>query len=201
MARTAPSLPSRTRLKRALEVASAVRSLASSHPAQLLELSWDDFVAAVQLLTPQSYGNHIEAYLRARFGWSKLPHRLGQGDAFCEEVGHIEIKVSLITDHNPVANFVQLRPHSNLDAYCLVVIDTRDPSYPTTVFWLSDIQMREELAECGMVAHGRRRSGTTKRTEWVIRLRWDSADPNLRRWLETYSSPLARRLETCPEAA
>lgn len=153
---------------------------------------WPLFARKMRMLTPQSYGARFEAYFTNHFGWDKTHPSDARGDIVVTaddgtQTYH-EVKVTLITGSNRTANFVQIRPHHDVDGYHLFVVDTT-ADYRVTHYKLTKDQMRAELDRIGSLAHGTKgaRSANTGPIEHAIRLLWDSAAKE--RWDAAYSVP------------
>lgn len=145
---------------------------------------WPLFIRKMRALTPQSYGVRVQNWLARFYGWQSVPGRLDRGDVVDAGGAYHEVKVTFITASNPIANFVQIRPHQDIAGYHCFVVDT---SYEVTHLWLSKEQMAAELELVGSSAHGTKQAVADNTTrEYSVRFRWDLADPTTRRWLDTY---------------
>ncbi len=140
-----------------------------------LTTPWPLFIRRMRCLSSQAWGSRIEARLRVHHGWAKVAASLARGDAQTED-GFKELKTSIITRTNAVANFVQIRPHHDISGYHLFVVET---DYTVVHMALSCEQMREELAVLGSLAHGTAGQNTNadQHAEFAIRIRWEDGNP------------------------
>lgn len=165
----------------------AAQSRGRSAQRHLFAKPWPVFIRTMRLLSSQSWGSKVEAYLREVHGWEKVDPSLELGDARVRmrETGeaplHYEIKTSILTATNSTVNFVQIRPHHGVDGYQLFVV-RRD--YSVVHYTLTSAQMQGELALLGSLAHGTVGSGTKAQAnaEWAIRFEWDELSTTVLRW-------------------
>ncbi len=135
---------------------------------------WGLFVRKMRLITPQSWGSRVEAWLRQHHGWDKVGAGMARGDAKTKD-GFFEIKTSMITPTNPRANFVQIRPAHNMDGYHLFVVES---DFTLVHMTLSVAQMSNELDRLGGLAHGTiAQRGNDGEAEFSIRILWNDDDP------------------------
>lgn len=185
-----PQMPSERELVRAAQVVDRIRQVAAHTPEVLLGLDWEAFVQAATMLPPQSYGPLIEQYLVDRFGWNTVPKTEDRGDAYSPKDGYIEIKATLVRQQGGRVNFVHLRPHQDLDHYCLVVIDLSDGWAEPNVFWVEADKMKEEIRNAGLVAAGTKRAQKGNRNlGYALRFRWAPDDDTWQRWMSAYRHP------------
>ena len=76
------------------------------------------------LLPSQSWSTVLESHICKKFNINKISASECRGDAYCERNNeYIEIKVSLGGKNGTKFNFVQLRPHHNIDCYLFLCYD------------------------------------------------------------------------------
>lgn len=167
-------------------VLSRIRAEARRRPDYGFDKPWDEFVSLMSVLHPQSYGGRIGRYIADKLGWAAVGAREDRGDATDGRL-YYEIKTTLITETNRSANFVQIRPHQDVDRYVCVVADVRDGAPRTAIYVLSHGQMLDELGKAGTSAHGTRAAVADNKTrEWAVRFRWRAGDPTKDRWDSEY---------------
>lgn len=177
-------------LDAALAALDAVRSGASSDKRFGFDDPWDLFIRKMRMLTPQAYGTRLQNRLAEHFGWEVIGSKLDKGDVLDARGKYHEVKVTLITASNKVANFVQIRPHQQVAGYHLFVICA---DYTPVHFWLSKAQMDAELGLLGGSAHGTKTANTgLGNREYAIRFEWDLTSATVQRWLRTYARPTPR---------
>ena len=89
--------------------------------------------------TSQSYSGRIEARIIIEYGLTKIGADLDRGDCINKNRKYGEIKVSYKTLKNQF-NFVQIRPHQDLDFYILQCIN-QDEDFRVYNFFLTKAQM------------------------------------------------------------
>ena len=107
-------------------------------------------ITSAYYLTPQSYGKLLEKWIKKNFGLGDPLDSLS-GDATSSVGGAIEIKATMEKGDGKV-NFVQIRPHHNIEYYILTVYSfTQD-----RVHWLlvPSKDLYSFLPEFGGYAHG-----------------------------------------------
>lgn len=161
-----------------------VRAAAARSKEFGFDQPWPVFIRLMRLLTPQSYGARIQNRLARSFNWTVVPASLDRGDVVDASGRYFEVKVTLITESNPGANFVQIRPHQDIAGYhCFVV----QQDYTVVHLRLTKAQMARELAALGSSAHGTTtavaRNGTR---ELAIRLAWTPTSGDAARWIRRY---------------
>ena len=157
---------------------------------KILAEPWPVFIRRMRLLSPQAWGGRVESYLRSLHGWKKVDPSLEMGDAMELTIGaggetaerYFEMKTSIITPTNTGVNFVQIRPHHDIDGYHLFVVQQ---DYSLMHYYLDKKQMQEELNLIGSRAHGVLKNQRNQDVEWAVRFEWDKKSPILKRW-ETY---------------
>lgn len=162
---------------------------------------WASFIRLMRVLSSQSWGPKVEEYLRNVHGWEKVDPKLARGDARELVPGgrHFEMKTTIITPTNTSANFVQIRPHHDIDGYQLFVVQG---DYSVVHYYLTKEQMKKELDLLGTLAHGTTREGGADmvNAEWAIRFEWDKAGDVRKRW-KTYEVGKRRPDSVCCKQA
>lgn len=146
---------------------------------------WAVFIRQMRLLSAQAYGTRVQKWLTEFYGWATVPAGADRGDVLDGDGLYQEVKVTFLTASNPGANFVQIRPHQNLDGYELFVV-LHD--FNVVRFRLTKKQMAAELALFGQTAHGTTKAVAGNATrEYAIRFTLDSEHGQ--RWLTRYVVP------------
>ena len=102
-------------------------------------------------LTPQSYGEVLNSWLRTHYKFQKISASEKQGDDLIHGSFKTEVKVS-IADDGKKANFVQIRLTHEVDFYLLVVYDlVKDDIY---YFLVNKEHMKDLIVKYGALAHG-----------------------------------------------
>jgi hypothetical protein len=159
---------------------------------------WSLFIRTMRLLTAQSSGARIQNYLIHFFNWTKVNQAEDRGDARVGEK-YFEIKITLISGSNTGANFVQIRPHQDIDWYELFVIDGDNN---ISRYKLTKIQMQEELNLIGASAHGTKNAVTdNKNREYAIRFPWSDSNDIKKRWDKKYKDTLGINPDQMPFAS
>lgn len=162
----------------------AIRSQARTDSRYGFDEPWEVFARHMRLLTPQSYGLRVEAWLTEKFGWTSVPSSEGRGDIVDKQGNYWEMKVTFITGTNERANFVQLRPHQDIAGYHLFVIQ---PNYTRVHLVLTAEEMAHEIQRLGSSAHGTKGAVAANSTrEWAIRFPWTPESGIAREWIEKY---------------
>lgn len=144
---------------------------------------WSFFIRTMRLLTAQSSGARIQNYFINFYGWGKVNQSEDRGDARIGEK-YFEIKITLISGSNTGANFVQIRPHQNIDYYELFVIDAENA---ITRYRLTKDQMQSEISLVGASAHGTKNAVTNNANkEYAIRFPWSDTNETKKRWSSKY---------------
>lgn len=165
------NLPDPDTLDRTFAVLTQVRGDAAADPEYGFDVEWQRFIRTMRLLHPQSYGARIQRWLQRYYGWTAVPASLDRGDCTDPSGAYREIKVSLITGSNTTANFVQIRPHQQLDVHSLFVVDLAGQLHR---FDLDERQIAAEDALIGGSAHGTKGAVEGNvRTERALRFSWD----------------------------
>lgn len=146
---------------------------------------WPLFIRKMLCLTPQSYGERLQTYLARALQLTRVPASRSAGDAVDASGRSYELKATVITPSNPDANFVQLRPHHQVDEYRLFVVD-RDLQLWS--FRLTGAQMRAEIRSHGdQLSHGTRAEASANtHHEYSVRFSWRPDDPTRQRWCRRY---------------
>jgi hypothetical protein len=165
------------------EIRKSAQSKSAESGRQLLGEPWPLFIRRMRLLSSQSWGPKVEQYFRELHGWEEVDPAIARGDAR-ERNGkkqYFEMKSTIITQTNPNANFVQIRPHHKVDGYQLFVVDV---DYSVVHYRLTKYQMEVELTKIGSLAHGTTGAGgkQMKNAEWAIRFEWSKHSPVRKRW-------------------
>lgn len=183
-------LPTTDAMLAARRTAAQVRAAAAADGAEgaMMQLPWSEFIHAMRLLPPQSYGARIQNWLRLQLGWDRVGPAEDRGDARTPDGAYVEIKVTLPTPPTLTANFVQIRPHQRLDGYALFVVE---PDDTIERLWVPTAAMHDELDTLGASAHGTLDAVHDNATrEYAIRFPWHDGDATARRWRTTYRVPL-----------
>ena len=158
---------------------------------------WASFIRLMRVLSSQSWGPKVEEYLRNVHGWEKVDPKLARGDAKEKFPGgrHFEMKTTIITPTNTNANFVQIRPHHDIDGYQLFVVQG---DYSVVHYYLTKEQMQTELDLLGTLAHGTVKGGGANmaNAEWAIRFEWEKDSDVRKRW-EAYEVGERRADSVC----
>lgn len=165
------------------EIRRSVQSKSAKAARRLFAEPWPLFIRRMRLLSSQSWGPKVEQYFRELHGWDEVDPAIARGDAR-ERAGrgqYFEMKTTIITPTNPNANFVQIRPHHNVDGYQLFVVDV---DYSVVHYHLTKSEMEAELKKIGRLAHGTTGAGgkQMKNAEWAIRFEWSKHSPVRKRW-------------------
>jgi hypothetical protein len=172
-------------LRVALDAQNSVRSHARKKATRVKEITepWGLVALRMHMLSPQSYGSRLETYLMNFYGWERVAPALNRGDVQVEDGRYIEIKVSVVDSYTKV-NFVQLRPHQDIDGYRLFVIDAETTVYR---FDLTKEQMDHEIKLVGTNSHGTSDvAAANVKKEPSIRFKWSEKTEAYRRWMADY---------------
>ena len=108
---------------------------------------WSIFIKKVLALSPKSYGTKIQNRIIEKNGLSSVKANKDLGD-FEKNNKYFEIKTSLITITNKIANIVGIRPWQEVDGYYIFIIDAECyDNIVTYSFKLSKNEMEDELKE------------------------------------------------------
>lgn len=156
------------------------------------DVSWSIFAKYVtQHTAAQTYGPYLEKIYRVRNGYGKVNAGAAKGDLYIDKTDeYIEFKTTAVSEENKWrANVVQIRPHHELDAYHIVVVNSQTGK--TELFVLTKEQMAEELTLTNnSLAHGTREAyDETAHNEYAIRFKARKGDPVYDRWVLNYKKP------------
>lgn len=172
------------RIKDAIKTQSEVRRLISKNKIDLDSLSIEEFILAMQMLTPQSYGSKVQNRLIKELGFKPILSTQDTGD--CEDTfgDRWEIKSSIINSSNDSLNVVQIRLWQDVKGYVAVVFDTRVSPMDIQTYRLDKSQMEKECELCGAnSAHGTRTANqNNKNIELRFSIKIDENDSNFKRW-------------------
>jgi hypothetical protein len=102
-------------------------------------------------LTPQSYGEVLNVWLRNHYNFKKISASLKQGDDLIHNEYKTEVKIS-IADDGKQANFVQIRLTHGIDFYLLIVYNMVQDSMH--YFLVNKEDMKDLIVNYGGLAHG-----------------------------------------------
>lgn len=170
----------------------------------ILKCPKKEFYLTIQLSHPQSYGSFLQERIKNGFKLSK-PIDRNSGDASgmissrkieltnTPFTNNREIKITLITKSNLIANLHQFRLYHNCD-YLILVADVRDTDNPIEYFFeLTHDELLKELSFCkGYNSHNNKESNEyNKHVEKSIDLPFDTEEPNsnFNRWCKIYRIP------------
>ena len=143
---------------------------------------WALFMKKMRLLTPQSSGARFQNRIFESLGWEIVDQKLGKGDVKNSLNQFFEVKASVITTINPLANIVQIRPWQEISGHYIFVIDSFN-DYSVTTFYLSKAEMKQEVELCATHSHGTKIINEANRhIEWSIRIPWRKDDKVYQRW-------------------
>ena len=166
------------------------RALVASNPNWGTYAFEKDFIKAMSLLNPQSYGARIEKRIMHDVEAQKVKASEGKGDIKLNGK-NIEVKISLLTPVNHSLNMVQIRLFHEVDFYLCIGYDIRDiKDYKKYVFLLTHDQMEKEC-ERAHAAHGTKSvNEINKNVE--LRLQVDCVEGNaiFERWKDLYEIDL-----------
>jgi hypothetical protein len=122
---------------------------------------WSIFIKKILALSPKSYGTKIQNRIIEKNGLSSVKANKDLGD-FEKNNRYFEIKTSLVTITNKIANIVGIRPWQEVDGYYIFIIDAKDYNKIVTYsFKLSKDEMKDELEKL----NAKPISGTKKANE------------------------------------
>lgn len=155
------------------------RRLEHSKNKNFNSLSEFDFYSSMRLFSPQQWSIRAENYQRNQNGWEKVSPSEARGDAKGSGK-YYELKTTFISLTNPQANFVQLRPHHEVD-YALTVV-----MFDNSVqkFCLTHRQMNDEIRNDPQLAHGTKQKESSDTDEYAIRIKPGSTKWN--EWVTKY---------------
>lgn len=145
--------------------------------------------AIITTTSAQSYGAVIEKILIKEKGWSKVSASDDRGDAYDPTTGkYYEIKVTVARpSKGDKVNFVQLRPHQDIDGYYMVIINEATGAEEN--FYITKEQMAGEIEATGSsLAHGVRSAEKHGRDEYAIRFSTKPTDAVYLRWQQLYKA-------------
>jgi ribosome-associated translation inhibitor RaiA len=170
----------------AIDVLDNIRESAIANTEYGFNDDWVTFMKKMRILTAQSSGARIQNYIFHAFGWAKINPLLNRGDVKNSLGQYYEVKVTIITTSNPCANIVQIRLWQNISGHHIFVVDAME-NYKLTHFALSSFDMKQEVALCGVNAHGTKETNkSNQKVEWAIRIKWKENDIVYKRWTEKY---------------
>lgn len=85
---------------------------------------WEVFIKKILFLSPKSYGTKIENRLIFKHKLNKVAANLNKGD-FEKSGKFYEIKTSILTPTNNIANITGIRLWQNISGYFIFIIDAR----------------------------------------------------------------------------
>lgn len=143
---------------------------------------------AFSVLSPQQWGPRIERVLIDKLGFKKVSQK-GRGDAFDEKNNtYFEIKCSIITVTNGSFNLVQIRNWEKLSGYYVSVLNLLENGKIYN-FYLSKIDMEDEINLIGSSAHGDKKTASRNiNHEKRMSIKFDKNNKHFKRWLEKYST-------------
>ena len=166
-----------------------IRRELKSDPKALTSAPWELLARKIRLISSQSWASTVEQWLINHHGWEKISASLARGDARRGDT-YIEIKASLITATNQTANFVQIRPHHQINEYHLFVIET---DHTLVHLALTAAQMKKELSKHGILAHGTKVQNTadSAQAEWALKIVWRPGNAKHDHFIENYRVSIA----------
>jgi hypothetical protein len=149
--------------------------------------TWENFMAGMVFLNPQSYGFRIENRLRFQLDAIRNNATSNNGDFQDIEGNNYECKTSVLTTNSSQINLVQIRPWQNTDYYC-IFFDMRNKGFKPYCFKLTAEEMKQELfLNNGTAAHGTLAANKVNRNiEYRFSFNLDDNDKTFRRWKEKY---------------
>lgn len=169
-----------------MELIDSIRHEASENLEYGFDDDWKTFMKKMRVLTAQASGARIQNYLIRKYGWIKVSSNANRGDAKDSSDRYFEVKITIITTSNPLANIVQIRPWQKVTGHHIFVIDSIN-NYELTHFFLTEHEMQEEVNSCGQSAHGTRDADKdNKNKEWAIHMNWEGRDDTRSRWIKKY---------------
>lgn len=153
--------------------------------------SWEEFILAMSLKTPQSYGAAIQNRIIKELNGYKIPASQEKGDCVIDSYYH-EIKSSILTHTNDTMNLVQIRPWQNIKGYYCFAFDIRKyKKFDIYQFFLTHEQMIEEINLIGALSHGTKRTAqNNKHNEQSVRIKILQDDIIFKSWKKKYSKDL-----------
>jgi hypothetical protein len=141
----------------------------------------------VQYLSAQSYGAVLERMYIKEHDFIKVPSTDERGDFSDPTTGkfsEFKVTASDLVSGSKV-NFVQIRPHHNIDDYHLVIVDKQ--TGVSELFVLTKEQMQAEIEATGSrLAHGSGKTNTYVNKEYAIRFSTKPNDIVYTRWKKLY---------------
>lgn len=153
-------------------------------------MNWKQFAKwTVQVRNPQSYGAMLEKRYIHELGLKKIDSKEGRGDFMNLKTGkYTEFKVSVAKPlTNRAVNFVQIRPHHEIDDYNLVIVDKNTGK--SELFVMTKANMTKELEAHGGLAHGRIADAAHDKNEFAIRFSATETDVVYKQWKTDYAKP------------
>lgn len=160
----------------------------------LLKLPKEEYYSTIQLSHPQQYGSLLQERIKHRFKLSKSTGRnsgdASEYDTVLKIVRNWEIKGSLITKSNLIANLHQFRFYHDCD-YLFLIADVRDSNNCIEYFFqLTHEQLLQELIPCNAYnSHNNKEANRdNKNVEKSIDLPFDieNSNSNFNRWCKKY---------------
>ncbi len=161
----------------------------TNNPDWINKSSWEEFILAMNLKNPQSYGAIIQNRIIKELNGTKIPASLEKGDCIIDSYYH-EIKLSILTHTNDIMNLVQIRPWQKIKGYYCFAFDIRTfKQFNIFQYYLSHEQMIEELEIKSELSHGTKRTAhLNTHNEKSIRIKIQPEDDHYKRWQKKYLS-------------
>jgi hypothetical protein len=166
----------------------------TNNPEWIEQSSWEEFILAMNLKNPQSYGAIIQNRIIKELNGTKIPPTYEKGDCLINSYYH-EIKSSILTHTNDMMNLVQIRPWQKIKGYYCFAFDIREHKHFNILqYYLSHEQMIEELEIKSELSHGTKRLAKQNiHNEKSIRIKIQPYDENYKRWQKKYLSHILEK--------
>lgn len=109
--------------------------------------NFDLFIKMILFLSPRSYGTKIENRFIEKNNFKKVSSNEKRGD-FLYEDNYYEVKSSILTVTNKIANITNIRTYQDIEGYYILIIDARNiKCIKKYLYYLDKNDMGKEL-EC-----------------------------------------------------
>lgn len=162
----------------------------SSNKEYGFDQNLEEFIKAMSLLKPQSYGKRIENRIIQDLNNKPVSPKEDKGDMVDNNGQFYEIKTSLITETNNALNLVQIRLWQEIDYYFCLAFDLRNlKDIAIHQFMLTKEQMTKEMLLLNATsAHGTKSAIKENKTvELRYSLKIDEKNEVFKRWKKDYS--------------
>ncbi|ADR34210.1 hypothetical protein Sulku_1548 [Sulfuricurvum kujiense DSM 16994] len=147
---------------------------------------WDIFIKKILPLSPKSYGTKIQNRIMEKNNLLSVKANENLGD-FKKDNKYFEIKTSLLTITNKIANIAGIRSKQNVDGYYVFIIDAiKYESITTYSFKLSKDNMEKELKILKAIPLNGTKEANIENNNSALRFGLPLESEHFNRWVEYY---------------